>query len=302
MSSIGGKYDIAKAMSILGTVVEDPILEGPRALQEYWCAKVVAAVRDHRILKVSGAKWANLSTKHNEMIDNLLAANSLWYGGLVSTEMRAVLAQVAASTGPLLTTWIRSVRSDSMEPTTNAWTTAEAQLVLKAIILQAWRDAVPPSSPMYSNVASAVDRESTATSLSIWPKLLMVHVKQQFVKFSKETIKRVLQDRASLDRETIVQEFESIKDDYERAAQLMMKQFRIGRWAIGTNFQKYDADLFDFETEQRHRMGLVAAPVYPIYLAGSGAKPATAEDYGFNLSAAPEDGYDMNQGADGDDY
>jgi hypothetical protein len=154
---------------------------------------------------------------------------------------------------------------------------------------------------MYSNIASAVDRESTATGISIWTKLLMIHVKQQFVKFSKESIKRILQDRSSLDRETIVQEFESIKDDDERAAQLMMKQFRIGRWGIGANFQKYDADLFDFETEQRHRMGIVDAPVDPIYLEGSGPKQA-AEDYGFNLSAAPEEGYDMNQGADGDDY
>ena len=130
----------------------------------------------------------------------------------------------------------------------------------------------------------------------------MVHVKQQFVKFSKETIKRILQDRASLDRETIVQEFESIKDDDERAAQLMMKQFRIGRWAIGTNFQKFDADLFEFEAEQRHRMGIVDAPVDPVLLEGSGGGPAGVEDYGFNLAAAPEDGYDMNQGADGDDY
>lgn len=128
----------------------------------------------------------------------------------------------------------------------------------------------------------------------------MIHVKQQFVKFSKESIKRVLQDRASLDRETIVQEFESIKDDDERAAQLMMKQFRIGRWAIGTNFQKFDADLFEFEAEQRHRMGIVDAPVDPVLVEVAG--PAGAEDFGFNLSAAPEDGYDVNQAADGDDY
>ena len=156
---------------------------------------------------------------------------------------------------------------------------------------------------MYSTVASAAQRETIATGISTWTKLLMTHVKQQFVKFSKETIKRVLQDRASLDRETIVQEFESIKDDDERAAQLMLKQFRIGRWAIGTNFQKYDADLFDFETDQRHRMGIVDAPVDPILLEGSGGpRPAAAEDYGFNLSNAPEDGYDANQAADGDDY
>jgi hypothetical protein len=31
------------------------------------------------------------------------------------------------------------------------------------------------------------------------------------------------------------------------------------------------------------------------------AAPA-APDYGFDLSAAPEEGYDVGQGADGDDY
>jgi hypothetical protein len=259
---------------------------------------VEAAAAGHNIENVKGARWANLSTKHNEMMDKLVSANSLWYGGKVSDEMRDVLAQVAASIGPLLRTWIRSVRPAAAS---TAWTTAEAQLVLKAIIFQAWRDAVTPSSPMYSTVASAAQRETIATGISTWTKLLMTHVKQQFVKFSKDTIKRILQDRASLDRETIVQEFESIKDDDERAAQLMMKQFRIGRWAIGTNFQKFDADLFEFEAEQRHRMGIVDAPVDPVLVEGA-AGPAGAEDFGFNLSAAPEDGYDVNQAADGDDY
>jgi hypothetical protein len=299
-----GKEEVARAkeaataLSIFDTVVEDPFIEGPRALQEYWCAKVEAAAKFHTIETIKGAKWANLSTKHNEMMDKLVSSNSLWYGGPIRALMMPVLGHMASSIGPLIRTWIRLVRPD---PTSSAWTTVEAQLTLKAIVLQAWRDGVTTSSWMYAPVPVVSDREKLSADISNWTRSLMFHVKQQFVKFSKESIKRILQDRSSLDRETIVQEFESIKDDDERAAQLMMKQFRIGRWAIGGNFQKYDADLFDFETEQRHRMGIVDAPVDPIYLEGSGPKQA-AEDYGFNLSAAPEEGYDMNQGADGDDY
>ena len=121
------------------------------------------------------------------------------------------------------------------------------------------------------------------------------------VRYSKETIKRILQDRAGLERDTIVEEFESIKDDDVRAAELLKKQFRIGRWAGGANLQKYDADTFEFESEQRKRMGIVDPPVDPILM---DAAPAPgAGGYGFaELAAGPEDGYEVDQGAAGDDY
>jgi hypothetical protein len=48
-------------------------------------------------------------------------------------------------------------------------------------------------------------------------------------------------------------------------------------------------------------MGIVDAPVDPILLEGAGAAPA-ANDFGFGEVGAPEDGYDVNQGAEGDDY
>ena len=123
----------------------------------------------------------------------------------------------------------------------------------------------------------------------------MFHVKQQFVRYSKETIKRILQDRAGLERDTIVEEFESIKDDDVRAAELLKKQFRIGRWAGGANLQKYDADTFEFENEQRKRMGIMDKLVEQIV-------PEVANAFGFGADAGPEEGYDVAQGADGDDY
>jgi len=124
-------------------------------------------------------------------------------------------------------------------------------------------------------------------------------VKQQYIRYSKETIKRILQDRAGLERDTIVEEFESIKDDDLRAAELIKKQFRIGRWAGGANLQKYDADTFEFENEQRKRMGIMGPSVEPILLEGS--RPQV-QDYGLALAGGPEDGYDVAQGAEGDDY
>jgi hypothetical protein len=286
------------AMSMFDTLTEDPFIEGPRALQEYWCAKVQAAGAGYTVTKVTGAAWANLSRKHNELINKLVSDNSLWFAGDVTEGMRPVLAMVAKAIGPPLRAWIERVRPSAA----SAWTIAEAQLVLRTMVLEAWRDGLTTTSPMYATVASPGERESTAAAVANWTRALMFHVKQQYVRFSKETIKRILQDRAGLERDTIVEEFESIKDDDVRAAELLKKQFRIGRWAGGANLQKYDADTFEFESEQRKRMGIVDAPVDPILLEGAGAA-AAAQEYGFGaLAAGPEDGYDVGQGADGDDY
>jgi len=273
------------AMSMFDTLTEDPFIEGPRALQEYWCAKVQAAAAGYTVTKVTGAAWANLSRKHNELINKLVSDNSLWFAGDVTAGMRPVLAAMAKAIGPPLRIWIQRVRPDATVG--SPWTLAEAQLLLRTMVLEAWRDSLTTTSPVHTAVAD-------------WTRALMFHVKQQFMRFSKETIKRILQDRAGLERDTIVEEFESIKDDDVRAAELLKKQFRIGRWAGGANLQKYDADTFEFESEQRKRMGIVDAPVDPILL--EGAAPA-ANAYGFgDLAAGPEDGYDVGQGADGDDY
>ena len=110
-----------------------------------------------------------------------------------------------------------------------------------------------------------------------------------------------MQDRAQLDRETIVKEFADNKDEDSRAAQLMHKQLGIGRFAMGANINTLTAGRFEFEMEQRHRMGIVDAPVDPSLLAAPAAG-AAGEDFGFALAGGPEDGYDANQGADGDDY
>jgi hypothetical protein len=104
-------------------------------------------------------------------------------------------------------------------------------------------------------------------------------------------VRRILQQRAELERTSVVEEFESIKDDDLRAAELIKKQFRIGRWGVGKNLQKYDADLFEFENAQRIRMGVTDLQVAP-----DGVVPPIPE------AVQQEAGYDMDQGAEGDNY
>ena len=277
------------AFTMLDTLTEDPFVEGPRALQEYWCAKVQAAGVGYTVTRVAGAMWNELASTHREMMDKLVAGNSQWYSGDLSDGAKTVLKQVAAAIGPVLRMWVQVVRPSS--ESRSSWTIQEAQMLLRTIVLESWRDAVVNGSPMYATVASPADRETIAASVANWTRALMLHVKQQYIRYSKETIKRVLQDRAGLERDTIVEEFESIKDDDLRAAELLKKQFRIGRWAGGANLQKYDADVFEFESEQRKRMGIVDPTT-----------AAPAEDFGLALAGGPEDGYDVAQGAEGDDY
>ena len=303
-----GRQEVARAreattaMAMFDTMTEDPFVEGPRALQEYWCAKVTSASVNYTIKDVKGALWSKISRKHDELISKLVLNNYVWYAGTLTKGAQDILKSIPKTVGPLLRAWTLQVRPSTSPATTSYWTIAEAQLLLRTLVLQAWRDALITTSTVYSEIAEPMKRESASASVADWTRSLMFHVKNQFMRFSKEAIKRVLQDRAQLERETIVGEFEAIKDDDERAAELIKKTLRIGRWGQGANVKKLDADQFEFETEQRHRMGIVDAPVDPILLEGAAAPPA-GEDFGLGGgNAGPEDGYDANQAADGDDY
>ena len=287
--------------TMLDTMTEDPFLEGPRALQEYWCAKAFAASNGYEITKVTGARWFAISKEHNEIINGILAENAQWYSQGTSEWMRVILARIAQTLGPILNVWMKSVRPDAVR-----WSLQEAQMVLRALVIQVWRDALTPTSWMYEEGVPSTVRESVTGQVRSWTTELMDfkrssadkahkrgHVQKQFLKYSKEEVRRILQQRAELERTSVVEEFQNIKDEDLRAAELIKKQFRIGRWGVGKNLQKYDADLFEFENEQRKRMGVLDDPVQAdvALVPGAGAEPVVQEE-----------GYAVDQGADGDDY
>jgi hypothetical protein len=291
--------EATEALTMLEKITEDPFIEGPRTLQEYWCAKAMAAGSRFSVETVKGANWSGVSENHNKMIDALLVRNANWSTTPITDDMIPVLRHIAMALGPVLRAWSRVVRSANKED--GPWTTVEAQMLLRTIIFQAWADAVVGNSWMYDEATSNTTAGQTMGRVATWTRELMAsHVKTQFVRFSDEQIKRVLQERAEAERTSIVEEFESIKDDDERGAVLFMKQFRIGRWGRGENIRKLDADQFDFEIEQRHKMGVVDAAYAD---APTTALTTGPQDFGLGgLDAPPEDGYDMNNGAAGDDY
>ena len=295
--------EAAVALATVDTLLEDPWVEGPRALQEYWCAKTMAEGRQKFITTVKGARWFKLSPKHNDMINAFLAKNATWFSGELPATARPVIAGIGELLGPAVGAWIRQVRP-APPGVAAAWGAAEAQQLLRAVLFQVWQDATSPTSELYAEFTTAADRETSAGIVANWTRILMLHAKQQFVRFSEERIRQILQQQTEMERSSIVQEFTDIRDDDQRAAEIIKKQYRIGRWARGANLTKLDADRFDEEIEQRRAMGIVDAPVDPLLLeaAGGGAAAAAGNDYGFRQSAEEGSAYDVDQAADGDNY
>jgi hypothetical protein len=198
--------------TMLDTMTEDPFLEGPRALQEYWCAKAFAASNGYEITKVTGARWFAISKEHNEIINGILAENAQWYSQGTSEWMRVILARIAQTLGPILNVWMKSVRPDAVR-----WSLQEAQMVLRALVIQVWRDALTPTSWMYEEGVPSTVRESVTGQVRSWTTELMDfkrssadkahkrgHVQKQFLKYSKEEVRRILQQRAELERTSVV--------------------------------------------------------------------------------------------------
>ena len=272
--------DATVAFETFESITQDPFVEGPRALLEYWCTKVSATGRGFGVTSVSGAKWFKISPIHNELLNKLLAENASWYSGTLHETARQILLRVSDTIAPFLKTWLYYVRPGS-------WKVDEACLVLRTIIYMVWCDAVSTTSWLYQDITSAADREAAASSISDWTRALMLHAKVQVMKYSKERIKQILQERAELERTSVVKEFEDIKDEDQRAAELIKKSFSIGRWSMGKNLQKYNSELFEFEMGQRIRMG-------------DPAPAPSGLDYGLGTAGAPESGYDVTQIAEDD--
>jgi hypothetical protein len=292
--------EAAAALAMVDTLLEDPWVEGPRALQEYWCAKTMAEGRQKFVTTVKGSRWFKLSPKHNDIINGFLAKNATWFSGEMPAEARPVIAGIGELLGPAIRTWVRAVRPASEAI---AWGASEAQQLLRAVLFQVWRDATASTSELYADFTTAAERETISGIVANWTRILMLHVKQQFVRYSNERIRQILQQQTEMERTSIVQEFSDIRDDDQRAAEIIKKQFRIGRWSRGANLTKLDADRFDEEIEQRRAMGIIDAPVDPLLLAPAAPAVGAAVDFGFRTGEAEEgSAYDVNQGAAGDDY
>lgn len=264
-----------KVMTTFDQITEDPFVDGPRAVQEYWCAAPESAGNQFGVTEINTMKWFNIGKQFNADINSLLSANANWFRGTIRPEMLIVLRRLGQSLGPILRAWQRYVRP----ATTNVngpWTVTQAQTVLRCFVLQSWNDALTSSSWMYRGIDTPGLRNRIAADVKTWTRDLMIHAGQQFIRYSKERISEILQERAALERNSIVEEY-NIKDPDLLSAFIENSRLKIGRWARGARVLKLDADLYAEEAEQRHRM-----------LTGAAG------------GAQEEAGYDMDQAAAGD--
>jgi hypothetical protein len=287
------------AMTMFDQLTQDPFVEGPRAVQEYWCAKAEAVGDELGIPEIRLAKWARISREHDERIARILTENTHWYGGSLVAEARPVLRRFSRALGPFMRAWQHAVRPDSSE--NSPWSVDVARIVLRCIVMQLWRDAVSEDSWMYRPLSDVADeavrarfmtnKSYTAVSVGDWTRGLMKHAKQQFVRYSKDRIRQILQQRRELERTTIVEEFTALDDDDLRRAFIMTKNLKIGRWARGANIRTLDADQFEFEQQQLVKMGITDPNVELVMV------ESTAQQMG---EEAEEDGYDLGD-ANADD-
>jgi hypothetical protein len=297
----GGKRgtEAAVALSTFQTITEEPFLQGPRVLQEYWSAKAMAAATGTSITTAKGAKWFRISKQHSDLINKMLQENAVWFTESLQEGSKAALRLVATTLGPILRVWIDHVKPSA---TPNGWTVVEAQILLRTLVYQVWRDSVVSTSRLWTSLTEPLDG---AAQMANWTRQLMIHAKKHYIRYSKDRIQQVLQQIADLDRESIVREFRDSNDDDRLGAMMFMKQQGIGRWAVQATTKKYDADLFEFEAKQREAQGRGAAPpVDPLELGEGGAEGAAAavvvNDFGAMAGPAVEDGYNVAQQADDD--
>jgi hypothetical protein len=294
----GGKRgtEASAALATFQTITEEPFLQGPRALQEYWCAKAMAAGTATSITTAKGSKWFRISKQHSDLINKMLTENAVWFTEALQESSKVALRLMATTLGPILRSWIDNVKPSSSQ---SGWTVVEAQILLRTLVYQVWKDAVVSTSRLWTPLPSPLDG---AAQLANWTRSLMLHVKKHYIRYSKERIQQILQQIADLDRESIVKEFRESNDDDLLGAMYFMKQQGIGRWAVQATTKKYDADLFEFEATQREAQGRGAAPpVDPVgLLEGEGVGAAVINDFGVMAGPAVEDGYNVAQQADDD--
>jgi hypothetical protein len=299
------------ALAAFDTMTEDPFLEGPRAVQEYWCAKPQAIANRYKVETVNAARWFKTSQEHNRILNKILETNAAWEAPAkdrkeittLSTDALTVLSRISLSVGPAIRAWILNVRP--AKEGHSLWNAETARDVLRCLVLQAWHDAIVPTSWVYRDMAGDDARARVSTQMADVTRVLMLHARQQFVRYSEEQVRRTIQQIAEMERTSVVEEIKNIDDPDERAAVLMQKDLRMGRWGIGANVRTLDADTFDMEVEQRRRMGIAEdiVPTVEEVQAAAAGELGTGAGEGFSaLDAAPEDGYDFNMGAAGDDY
>ena len=305
---------VGKVEEILVAVerlTDDPIYQGPNEINKHWITGLerisqgfsemvfgsgtwfgqgVGSSKAIRNYLFGGTKWfgKKISQRHSakfeEMIQKILGATHDTNKELSKPEIRGYSAdltnQLAAYLGSIMHFWTNNMVTFKVWGLTNE----ELRYILRWLVLSSMESLLLIESPLYSKIPKDSEKIQIQRILLTWTKSVFLEGRRQFDQFglTEEEIRLAILDAREKEKISVIKEIDDEKDPDLRAAALVQKNLKIGRWAIGTskNLSSYNAEFWDFLQEQRDRMGIADTTN------GPAAAPENA--IGFDFGEIPE--------------
>jgi hypothetical protein len=286
-----------EVLAAIERLTEEPISQGPAEINKHWVIGLerlatgfsemvfgtgtwfgqgLGSTTRLRSKLFGGSKWfgKKISQRHSEkfedMINKILGATHDTNKELSRPEIRgpsSVLThRLATYLGKIIHFWTEHMVTFQVWGVTNE----ELQYMLRWLILSSVETLLITESPLYNTVPKDSEKVLIQRILLGWTRSTFVEGRRQFDQFgmTEEEIRLAILDAREKEKISVIKEIDDEKDPDLRAAALVQKNLKIGRWAIGTakNLSNYNAEFWDFLQEQRDRMGVadtgvVVAPV-----------------------------------------
>jgi hypothetical protein len=287
-------------------LTEEPFYQGPNEINKHWVIGLQRLASRYsemvfgagawfgsgeRNKLFNGTKWFGKqvsqrhSAKFEEMIQRILGATQDSQKELNKPETRdsssKVTNQLATYMGRLMHFWTNSMVSFKV------WGVSEEEIryMLRWLVLSSIESLLLIESPLYLTIPKDATKSQIQRILLAWTKATFTEGRKQFDLFgmTEEEVRLAILDAREKEKITVIKEIDDEKDPDLRAAALVQKNLKIGRWAIGTskNLSSYNAEFWDFLQDQRDKIGRVD---------NTNGRPApVAEDaVGYDFGQEPE--------------
>jgi hypothetical protein len=303
---------VLETLSRLDGITDDSVgSTSARNVIQMFVVRAEQAARGFRNLKPNMLKWFHsVSRTHRELLDKIwekeaevtiraLEALGEFREGEQDTVLtiRTAFERFTAWLGPWMSIWINEFRAGVQ--------ITEEEYILKVrwTVYIGILSLLTPSSPLYAG-APSLDVQVAATNYMRSWVLDNIKVYSETVKkyqLTPEEIRDALNARIELEKAMFIGDLD--KQDREgRKLELVKKSLKLGRWNVTDSLFTINAAGFEFEREQRARMGL---PEYDGAITGGGGAGAAENPYGFMNFGAEHVGMDdasNHRAAQDEDY
>jgi hypothetical protein len=204
--------------------------------------------------------------------------------------IRSVLRRFTGWLGRWMNIWINEFRPSAEIHE------SELTLLLRWTVLNGFAALLTRNSPMYEGTTSQSSARATSVKfLTSWILDALITAAQRVdtYQLTADQIAEKLNERAEMERAAFLKKFDDLDLDL-RKVELIKKKLKIGDWSVGAtkNLFSYDANMFEFERDQRAAFGV---PDFEENITGIRVVAAEqgGEMYGFR-AAAPE-GVNMHE-------